>query len=139
MPIARSEVIAGQVFGACADADVRHQEKTMKTYLLAAIAALASHGMSTAKAGTWWVLDSNTVTCVPATVYASHDPAFASPFALAAKMRREGRLNRSIDQVRNGSGSTYGVYYDGMVTAYFVAKRGCELFISRARAGGDLP
>jgi hypothetical protein len=110
----------------------------MKKYLLAAVAALVI-GAPTAKAGTWWVLDSNAVTCVPAAAYASRDPAFASPFALAAEMRQAGRLNSPIEQKRTGSGSAYAVYYDGMATPYFTSKGGCKAFLSWARGHGDLP
>jgi hypothetical protein len=69
----------------------------MRKYLLAAVAALAI-GASTAKAGTWWVLDSNTVTCVPAAAYANHDPAFASPFAIHRPGARWRRLTVSRTQ-----------------------------------------
>jgi hypothetical protein len=112
----------------------------MKRYLLAAVAALAI-GAPTAKAGTWWILDSQSGTCVPASqaVHATHDPAFASPFSLAAEMREAGRLNSPIDQKRTASGSAYAVFYDGVTTAYFTAKGGCEAFLSWARGHGDLP
>ena len=115
----------------------------MKKYLLAVVAgiALASQANTSAKAGTWWILDSQSGSCVPTShaVHATRDPAFASPFALAAEMRQQGRLNRPIDQKRTASGSAYAVFYDGVTTAYFTAKGGCEEFLSSARAQGDLP
>jgi hypothetical protein len=112
----------------------------MKKYLLAAVAALAL-GAPTAKAGTWWILNSRDGACVPASwaVNTTRDRAFASPFALAAAMRSEGRLNAPTDQKRIGSGSGYGVHYDGVLTVYFTAKSGCEDFLAYARAHGDLP
>jgi hypothetical protein len=120
--------------------DEIREEAKMKKYLLAAVAALAI-GAPAAKAGTWWTLNSQSSTCIPASqaAYASRDPAMASPFMLAEEMRRQGQLNRSIDFRRAGSNTAYGVYYDGGVTPYFVTKTGCEGFVSRARAGGDLP
>jgi hypothetical protein len=101
----------------------------MKKYLLAAVAALAL-GVPTAKAGAWWMLDSQVGRCVPTS---------SSPFVLADEMRREGRLNALTDQKRTPSGSVYGVHYDGMVTPYFTDKHGCESFLAWARGRGDLP
>jgi hypothetical protein len=66
----------------------------MKKVLLTAAAALAL-GVPTAKAGTWWILDSASGACIPASraVNATGNSAFTSPFTLAAEMRKEGRLN----------------------------------------------
>ena len=115
----------------------------MKKYLLTVVAgiALASQANTSAKAATWWILDTQSGSCVPSShaVNATHDPAFASPFALAAEMRQQGRLEHPIDQKRTASGSAYAVFYDGVTTAYFTAKGRCEEFLSFARAHGDLP
>jgi hypothetical protein len=110
----------------------------MRKLLLATVVAMAAPA---AQAGTWWVLDSNSVTCVTGSEAAriSRDPAMASPFTLADEMRRLGRLNAPIDFRRAGSQTAYGVKYDGLVSAYFVTRNGCQNFINRARAGGDLP
>jgi hypothetical protein len=66
----------------------------MQKVLLTAVAALAL-GVPTAKAGMWWILDSADGACVPATraVNVTRNSSFASPFTLAAEMRRQGRLN----------------------------------------------
>jgi hypothetical protein len=106
----------------------------MQKVLLTAVAALAL-GVPTAKAGTWWILDSADGACVPATraVNVTRNSSFASPFTLAAEMRRQGRLNALTDQKRTAYGSAYGVHYDGVVTPYFTAKGACEEFLGGPR------
>jgi hypothetical protein len=112
----------------------------MRRVLLAVAAALAL-GAPTAKAGTWWILDSRDGACTPASyaVSTTGNSAFASPFTLAAEMREKGRLNAPTDQKRLSSGSGYGVHYDGVITAYFTAKGACEEFLGWARGHGELP
>jgi len=104
----------------------------MKKLLLTAVAALA-FGAPVAKAGTWWIYDSAIGACVPAPA------AYPSPFALAAEMRREGRLDALTDRKWTPYGTAYGVHYDGVVSPYFVAKDGCEYFLTLARNRGELP
>ena len=108
----------------------------MRRVVLIAALGLLGLGAPTAKAGTWWVLNSTSGACLHATAYG---PAFASPFALAAEMRQAGRLNAPVEQKRTTSGSVYAVTYDGMVTTYFTGKAGCEEFLAWARKRGDLP
>jgi hypothetical protein len=104
----------------------------MKKLLLTAVAAMAL-GASTAKAGTWWIYDSRIGACVAAPA------AYPSPLALAAEMRQEGRLDALTDQKWTPYGTAYGVHYDGVVAPYFVAKDGCEYFLTSPRAFGRLP
>lgn len=107
--------------------------------ILASAVYLATHG--NAKAATWWILDSRSGACVPSShaVNETRDPAFGSPFALAAEIREKGRMDNPIDQKRTTYGSAYAVFYDGVTTAYFTSKGGCEEFLSSARVHGDLP
>src|SRR5271166_4533534 len=92
----------------------------MKKLLLISTIAFAI-GAPAAKASQWWILNSQDGTCDPAAqaVDMTRDPAFASPFTLAAEMRTKGRLNAPTDQKRLSSSSGYAVHYDGVVTAYF--------------------
>ena len=112
----------------------------MKKLLLTAVAALAL-GAPTAKAGTWWILNTASESCVPSSyaVGVTGNRHFASPFALAAEMRQEGRLNALTDQTRFPSGSMYFVHYDGVATPYFTAKGACEEYLGWARAHAWLP
>lgn len=107
----------------------------------AGVLALASHGVSTAHAATWWTLDTRGGDCLPASdmVHIVHDRAFASPFMLAEKMQKEGRANGPIQQKHTAFGSAYGVRYDGVMAAFFASKGGCEDFLRFARTHGDLP
>jgi hypothetical protein len=111
------------------------------TQVLDAAGVPRKQANASAKAATWWILDSRSGSCVPSShaVDATRDPAFASPFTLAEEMRLQGRLERPIDQKRTASGSAYAVFHDGVTTAYFTAKGGCEEFLSFARGHGDLP
>jgi hypothetical protein len=111
----------------------------MKKYLWAAVAVVALGGV--ANAATWWTLDSRAGSCVPATYAArmTHDPYFASPFALAAEMRATGRSNGPTEQKRTSYGSAYAVPYDGVMTVYFTNQAGCRDFLGFAQTNGDLP
>ncbi len=112
----------------------------MRRLLLTAVAALAL-GAPTAKAGRWWILDTASEVCMPAShaVSITGNRHFASPFALAGEMRQEGRLNAPIGQNRFSSGSMYFVQYDGVATPYFTAEGACEEYLHWARANGYLP
>jgi hypothetical protein len=105
------------------------------------VLCLAAHGVPSARAATWWTLNSASGSCVPSNeaVRMTRDPAFVSPFALDAEMRQKGRQNHPIEQKRTASGSAYAVFYDGMVTPYFTTKGGREDFVSSARSKGNLP
>ena len=109
--------------------------------IVAFVAAVFALLAAPAFAATWWILDSRSGSCVPSghAVDATGDSAFASPFTLAEEMRQRGRLEHLIDQKRTASGSAYAVFYDGVTTAYFTTKGGCQEFLSSARAHGDLP
>jgi hypothetical protein len=111
------------------------ESKMKKLVLIAALGLVAS--ARTANAATWWVLDSRDSSCVTGAQAAriAGDPVMASPFTLAEEMRKLGRLDAPINQTPIG----YGVKYDGVLTAFFVSKSKCQLFLSRAQAGGDLP
>jgi hypothetical protein len=111
----------------------------MRKLLLSAV-ALAGLSQS-AEAGTWWILNSRDGACMPAINAArtTRDIAMASPFALAAEMRSQGRLNAPIDQKRIGGGSGYVVFYDGVSTAFFTSRPACGSFLGWMQARGDLP